>query len=69
MSIRKLTRWISAQGWTSRTTRGNHLVLHHPDAAYPVFTASTPSDHRGMANLACDMRRALRAGKRRSRPS
>ena len=64
MSISRLTRWIEAQGWSWRRTHGNHLICRHPDAAYPVFTASTPSDHRYMQNLACDMRRAIRASKR-----
>jgi len=60
MSTKKLIREIEALGWSAERTRGGHLRCSHPDAACPVFAAATPSDHRQLATLRCDMRRAIR---------
>ena len=48
-------------GWTVSYTGGGHLRLDHPEAAFPVFTSSTPSDWRTAKNLAAQLRRALPA--------
>jgi len=52
---------LSEEGWTPKKTSGGHIRLDHPDAAKPVFSASTPSDFRAPANLLRDCRGALRA--------
>lgn len=51
---------LSQEGWTPSKTNGGHIRLDHPDAAKPVFTASTPSDFRTPDNLRRDCRGALR---------
>lgn len=52
---------LSLEGWTPSKTNGGHIRLDHPDAARPVFTASTPGDHRTPDNLRRDCRGALRS--------
>lgn len=61
-SISKARREIVRLGWTAERTRGGHLRCSHPLAAYPVFAASTPSDHRAWKNLRSHLKRALSAG-------
>jgi hypothetical protein len=56
---RDLIRHATAAGWRVSRTSGGHLRLEHRDATMPVFTASTPSDHRAMRNALATMRRAL----------
>ena len=48
-----------AAGWRVEHTRGGHLRLDHPEAAFPVFTSSSPSDWRSSRNLRAELRRAL----------
>lgn len=52
---------LSGEGWTPSKTSGGHIRLDHPEAAKPVFAASTPSDFRSPDNLRRDCRGALRA--------
>jgi predicted RNA binding protein YcfA (HicA-like mRNA interferase family) len=68
MSTKKLIRAIEALGWSAERTRGGHIRCRHPDAAYPVFAAATPSDHRQWVTLRGDLRRALYAGRARAQP-
>jgi predicted RNA binding protein YcfA (HicA-like mRNA interferase family) len=65
MSTKKLIRQIEALGWSAERTRGGHLRCSHPDAAYPIFAAATPSDHRQLVTLRSDMRRAIRVKSKR----
>jgi hypothetical protein len=57
---RSFTRRLEAQGWSVELTRGNHLVCRHPKARHPVFSGTTPSDHRSFKNLTAQLRRALK---------
>jgi len=52
---------LSGEGWTPSKTNGGHIRMDHPNAAKPVFAASTPSDFRAPDNLKRDCRGALRA--------
>jgi predicted RNA binding protein YcfA (HicA-like mRNA interferase family) len=61
MSPHKIERTIRALGWSVERTHGGHYVCRHPDAAYPVYAAATPSCHLFFANLKAEFRRALRA--------
>lgn len=45
-------------GWTQTRTRGGHLRLTPPDGGRVLFSPSTPSDYRGIRNLAAQLRRA-----------
>jgi hypothetical protein len=51
--LAKLTR----AGWEARVTGSGHWRLRAPSGAL-IFTASTPSDYRGLANLRARLRRA-----------
>jgi len=64
-AARDLIRRAAAAGWSVAPTRGGHLRFTHPEASVPVFTASTPSDHRALANALATMRRALAPDQRR----
>jgi hypothetical protein len=55
----ELIRMASDAGWTVTRTRGDHLRLEHPEASTVVFTGSTPSDYRALANTLATMRRVL----------
>jgi predicted RNA binding protein YcfA (HicA-like mRNA interferase family) len=58
--LRQLLRAAEARGWrVELTRRGGHVRLTHPDGTI-VVTGSTPSDHRALANLKAQMRRAER---------
>ena len=59
MSARDLIRFAERDGWSASVTRGGHIRLDHPEATMPIFAASTPSDHRALANAIAMMRRAL----------
>jgi hypothetical protein len=63
-SIAKTRREIERLGWATIQTRGGHLRCSHPHAAYPVFAASTPSDHRSWKNFRANLKRALAEGAR-----
>jgi predicted RNA binding protein YcfA (HicA-like mRNA interferase family) len=65
-SIAKFCREIQRLGWSAERTRGGHLRCSHPHAAYPVFAASTPSDHRAWKNLQAHLKRALSSCNRRA---
>jgi hypothetical protein len=55
--LRDLHTLARAAGWTIALTRGNHIRLTHPKVAAPVFAASTPSDHRALANVRAELQR------------
>lgn len=55
----ELIRMASDAGWTVTRTRGDHLRVEHPEASTVVFTGSTPSDYRALANTLATMRRVL----------
>ena len=59
MTARDLIRLAERDGWSVSITNGGHLRLEHPDATGPVFTGSTPSDQRALANTLAMMRRTL----------
>jgi hypothetical protein len=59
MSARDLIRFAERDGWSASVSRRGHIRLDHPEAAMPIFAASTPSDHRALANAIAMMRRAL----------
>jgi predicted RNA binding protein YcfA (HicA-like mRNA interferase family) len=61
-SISKTCREIERLGWSAERTRGGHLRCSHPLAAYPVFAAGTPSDHRAWKNFQAHLKRSLAAG-------
>jgi len=46
-------------GWTASLTRNSHVRLSHPGGAI-VIASGSPSDRRAAAQLAADLRRALR---------
>ena len=50
---------LKAEGWSVSRTRNGHLKLSHPLAGHPVFSGSTPSDHRSTRNLISQCRNAL----------
>lgn len=54
--VRQLIRAAEAQGWAVSRTRGGHLRWRAPSGAL-VFTASTPSDWRALANILSYLRR------------
>lgn len=47
-------------GWTIKRTGGGHLRWTGPKGEGPIFTASTPSDHRAIQNVKAMLRRAAR---------
>lgn len=58
--LKGLIRKAEHAGWTVSLTGGGHLKFIPPkgsDSAVPVFTGSTPSDHRGFKNLCAMLRR------------
>jgi predicted RNA binding protein YcfA (HicA-like mRNA interferase family) len=60
MKTRDLLREAKRDGWSVTRTGGDHLRLEHPEARGPVFTGSTPSDHRAIRHTRAEMRRQLR---------
>ena len=58
--LKQLLRAAEARGWrVELTRRGGHVRLVHPDGGL-VVAASTPSDHRALANLRAQPRRVER---------
>ena len=56
--LKQLLRAAEARGWSVELTRrGAHVRLTHPSGGL-VVAASTPSDHRALANLKAMLRRA-----------
>jgi len=53
-------RWLRQNGWEVAFTRGGHLRADHPDASGPLFTGSTPGDHRHLRHVRTQARRLLR---------
>ncbi|MGV8845817.1 MAG: hypothetical protein ACOH1Y_12525 [Propionicimonas sp.] len=53
----KLAKTAEAAGWTVTNTRGGHMKWKARNGA-AVFSASTPSDKRAMANHISLLRRA-----------
>lgn len=59
---RDLYRAATADGWSVEPTNNGHLRWTHPAASRPVFSASSPSDHRAVLNVRARLRRAMRGG-------
>jgi predicted RNA binding protein YcfA (HicA-like mRNA interferase family) len=57
--LKQQLRQAEAHGWRVQPTRGGHWKLTHPDGG-TVVTSSSPSDHRALANLKAQLRRAER---------
>lgn len=55
--FRDLAQLALAQGWEINKTNGGHLRWKAPAGAL-IFSASTPSDRRAVANLRSQLRRA-----------
>ena len=63
MSVdRKLHRKWEEAGWLVKPTKSGHFMLSHPDGAFMISWAGTPSDHRAVLNTEARMRRSLREG-------
>lgn len=45
------------QGWRCELLKSGHWRLYAPDGEHIVHKASTPSDHRDLANTIATMRR------------
>lgn len=56
--LKGLRKAAEAQGWTVRITNGGHLRWDSPKGGKPIFTASTPSDRRALANIRSMLRAA-----------
>jgi hypothetical protein len=56
----ELLIYAADHGWQISLTRGGHLRLTKPGRG-PVFTSSTPSDHRAYLNALAMLRRADRS--------
>jgi predicted RNA binding protein YcfA (HicA-like mRNA interferase family) len=57
--LRNFLADATARGWTVDTTKGGHIRLRHPNGGL-AYGPSTPSDHRGLLNLAATLRRLER---------
>ena len=57
--LKQVLRQAEAQGWRVQPTRGGHWKLTHPGGGI-VVTSSSPSDHRALANVRAQLRRAER---------
>jgi predicted RNA binding protein YcfA (HicA-like mRNA interferase family) len=57
--VKSLVKEAAARGWQATTTRNGHLRLTHPHGGL-VFIAGTPSDHRAMTNMRCEIKRQER---------
>lgn len=53
--VQALVRVAEQQGWTVEHTKNNHLKWLSPRGGI-VYSSSTPSDHRALANLKRDLR-------------
>jgi hypothetical protein len=53
--IRALAKLLERQGWTVEIR--DHVKWIPPDGVDPVFSGSTPSDHRAMRNIRAKLRR------------
>ena len=54
--MRNLMACAESQGWTVTRTGGDHYRWQGP-CGQLVFSASTPSDRRGLSNLRATLRR------------
>jgi hypothetical protein len=62
--IATLVRRLGRLGITAKRTNGGHIRWKLPNGAH-VISASTPSDHRAMANLRASIRQRIRAAHQR----
>ncbi len=56
--LQQLVAAARKAGWSVRKRRGGHLVWQRPDGDGLIFSASTPSDWRSLANVRASLRRA-----------
>lgn len=55
--LKQILKEAKKQGWQVSYTKNGHMCLKSPTGGQPIYTASTPSDHRGLKNLVAHMRR------------
>ncbi len=60
-SLRPVLAYARDHGFQVDRTAGGHLRIHRPGCP-PVFSASTPSDHRGVRNTLARLRRLESTG-------
>lgn len=58
--VRDLVREAEGMGFVAEKTSGGHIKFTHPRFPDPIFTSSTPSDHRSVQNARSYLRRAVR---------
>jgi hypothetical protein len=56
--IRRLIRALEDQGFTVQPTRKNHWLVRDLEGKVIATLASTPSEHRGLANAIARLRRS-----------
>jgi len=57
--LKAILRALTAQGWSFKRGRRNHIQAISPDKSMPiVLMASTPSDLRALANIRAMLRRS-----------
>jgi hypothetical protein len=56
--LQQLIRRAVHQGWSVEQRPGGHLCWRPPGRGVQVFSASSPSDWRNLANLKASLRRA-----------
>lgn len=57
---RDLITEAETMGFAAERTSGGHIKFTHPRYPDPIFTSSSPSDHRSVANCRAQLRRAVR---------
>jgi len=55
--LQSLIRTAQRQGWSVQVRRGGHLAWKSPSGDGVVFSASSPSDWRNLANVRASLRR------------
>jgi len=56
--LQQLIHAARKAGWSVQKRHGGHLCWRAPNRATLVFSAATPSDWRGLANVRASLKRA-----------
>jgi len=56
--LQSLIRTAQRQGWSVDLRSGGHLCWRPPGRGVQVFSASSPSDWRNLANIKASLKRA-----------
>ncbi len=56
--LQQLIQRAVHQGWSVEQRRGGHLCWRPPGRGVQVFSATTPSDWRSLANVKASLKRA-----------